>query len=204
MGGGVTVGMVGGCAVTAAVPGRVDSWLRRRMSAAWSWSRSSLILPTNPLPPTLSTTVRYHVGCDRRAQQPCQATMTLGLRRLDRTKIRHILAGCRRLRWLCHSLVRAAVRLPKSVVVIGYRSPAPAASARRCHEKLCVAVISVDIGVKGLCPRIYVPPCVPALIWNVNSWSQMRMWSPSFSVTAERIRSCCTCTPLDDRRSLMT
>ncbi|WP_269062610.1 hypothetical protein, partial [Mycobacterium canettii] len=38
MGGGVTVGMVGGCAVTAAVPGRVDSWLRRRMSAAWSWS----------------------------------------------------------------------------------------------------------------------------------------------------------------------
>lgn len=106
--------------------------------------------------------------------------------------------------WLCHSLVRAAVRLPKSVVVIGYRSPAPAASARRCHEKLCVAVISVDIGVKGLCPRIYVPPCVPALIWNVNSWSQMRMWSPSFSVTAERIRSCCTCTPLDDRRSLMT
>ncbi len=166
--------------------------------------RSSLILPTNPLPPTLSTTVRYHVGCDRRAQQPCQATMTLGLRRLDRTKICHIFAGCRRLRWLCHSLVRAAVRLPKSVVVIGYRSPAPAASARRCHEKLCVAVISVDIGVKGLCPRIYVPPCVPALIWNVNSWSQMRMWSPSFSVTAERIRSCCTCTPLDDRRSLMT
>lgn len=110
--------------------------------------------------------------------------MTLGLRRLDRTKICHIFAGCRRLRWLCHSLVRAAVRLPKSVVVIGYRSPAPAASARRCHEKLCVAVISVDIGVKGLCPRIYVPPCVPALIWNVNSWSQMRMWSPSFSVTA--------------------
>ncbi len=100
--------------------------------------------------------------------------MTLGLRRLDRTKICHIFAGCRRLRWLCHSLVRAAVRLPKSVVVIGYRSPAPAASARRCHEKLCVAVISVDIGVKGLCPRIYVPPCVPALIWNVNSWSQMR------------------------------
>ncbi len=44
----------------------------------------------------------------------------------------------------------------------------------------------MDIGVKGLCPRIYVPPCVPALIWNVNSWSQMRMWSLSFSVTAER------------------
>ncbi len=25
----------------------------------------------------------------------------------------------------------------------------------------------MDIGVKGLCPRIYVSPCVPALIWNV-------------------------------------
>ncbi len=73
--------------------------------------------------------------------------MTLGLA-TDRTKICHIFAGCRRLRWLCHSLVRAAVRLPKSVVVLvtAFRGQ------RATPRALCSSHIRGIIGVKGLCP----------------------------------------------------
>ena len=43
-----------------------------------------------------------------------------------------------------------------------------------------------------------------AWISNVNSWSQMRMRSPSARVTLARIRSPRTSTPLADRKSVIT